>query len=230
MFDINLSLTSCFVQVAAEKKQKKPQEARPRRVPTQARSLRRYEAILAAAADAFADHGFEATTMEGIAARAETSIGSLYQFFPNKMAVFRELAARALAMSRALFAEQMGPEPWKRPWRELVDAMVDGYAKLNQDPTMRAIFGNVQLYGEYADEDAEQLREMTVAIAALIGMWSPTVPARRREVVGALVVNTVATAMVLVSRDVGLADEVVAEIKLLVKRYLAPYADGTVES
>ena len=216
---------SCFVEVRADKKGKSASAASKRRVPTQARSLRRYEAILTAAADAFADHGFEATTMEGIAARADTSIGSLYQFFPNKLAVFRELAQRGLALSRETFAKLLGPNPAARPWRELVEVMVDGYRELQQHPTMRAIFGNIQLYGEYAEDDAVLLRDMTTTVATLCGVWAPHLEAHQRTVIATLVVNTVATAELLIAREDELGDDLVEETKTLVIRYLEPYVE-----
>jgi AcrR family transcriptional regulator len=52
--------------------------------------------LLAAAGEAFADRGYDATTMTEIAARAGASIGSLYQFFPTK-----ELLADALVADYA---------------------------------------------------------------------------------------------------------------------------------
>jgi AcrR family transcriptional regulator len=47
----------------------------------------RVEALLASAAEVFAQKGFDAATMTEIAAQAESSIGSLYQFFRTKEAV-----------------------------------------------------------------------------------------------------------------------------------------------
>jgi len=61
------------------------------RAPRRARGQLRVEALLAAAADVFADKGFDGATMTGIAARSESSIGSLYQFFPTKDALAHEL-------------------------------------------------------------------------------------------------------------------------------------------
>ncbi len=197
----------------------------PRRVPTQARSLRRYESIIAAAAEAFADHGYEATTMEGIAARADTSIGSLYQFFPNKMALFHELARRVLEMSRQTFATAMGPNPAERPWRELVEIVIDGYRELHRSPLSQAVFGNIALYGEYADEDAAQLREMTAVVALVLGVWSPKLSQSEREVISTLVVNTVATSMLVILQHPERADDLVAQTKLLVMRYLEPLVE-----
>ena len=64
-----------------------------RREPRQERGRRRIEGILEAAARVFAEVGYEAATTNAIAREARTSIGSLYQFFPNKGAVLEALAA-----------------------------------------------------------------------------------------------------------------------------------------
>ena len=57
------------------------------RAPRRARGQLRVEALLAAAAEVFAQKGFDAATMTEIAAQSESSIGSLYQFFRTKEAV-----------------------------------------------------------------------------------------------------------------------------------------------
>ena len=63
-------------------------------VPTQERASRRLESFLNTAAEIFAEHGYEATTMTEIADRAEASIGALYRYFPDKVAVAQALLAR----------------------------------------------------------------------------------------------------------------------------------------
>ena len=55
-----------------------------RRTPKQERSQERYAKILDTAANLFLDKGFDGTTTNEIARRAEISIGSLYQYFDNK--------------------------------------------------------------------------------------------------------------------------------------------------
>jgi AcrR family transcriptional regulator len=66
-------------------------ELPPRRIPIQERGEKRVAGLLQAAAAIFAEVGFEAATMSDIAERAGGSIGSLYQFFPSKDVVAREL-------------------------------------------------------------------------------------------------------------------------------------------
>jgi AcrR family transcriptional regulator len=55
------------------------------------RGARTRQQIMDAASVAFVKHGFLATSMEEIAARADTSRATLYQYFENKDAIFIEL-------------------------------------------------------------------------------------------------------------------------------------------
>src|SRR5438874_1475180 len=75
----------------------------PTRQPKQERGKRRVALILDAAAEVFADLGYEATTTIKIAERANISVGSLYQFFPNKDAIVRELVDRYVGLVRLWF-------------------------------------------------------------------------------------------------------------------------------
>jgi AcrR family transcriptional regulator len=54
------------------------------KAPSRARGHARVASLLEAASAEFAEKGYETTTMTAIAARANSSIGSLYQFFPTK--------------------------------------------------------------------------------------------------------------------------------------------------
>jgi AcrR family transcriptional regulator len=69
---------------------------RPRKRPAQRRSQDTVDAILDAAAQVFAERGHARGTTNRIAARAGVSIGSLYEYFPNKDAILVALAERHL--------------------------------------------------------------------------------------------------------------------------------------
>ena len=197
-----------------------------RRKPTQARSQRRLEAIVIAAAEAFAAHGFADTTMEGIAARAGTSIGSLYQFFPNKTAVFREVAGRCMQDARRGFAEFLGPTPLRQPWHELLGRVVDGFRRLHRESVvMQAVWRNLELYGEYAEADQALVREVVQVTAALMAGWVPRLGEEQRRVVATVLVNTVAGTMLVLAReeDEARGDAIAAETKLMLTRYLSVY-------
>jgi len=66
----------------------------PRRKPRQVRAELTRERVLAAAAHVFAEFGYAAGTTNRIAEHARVSIGSLYQYFPNKDAILAELMVR----------------------------------------------------------------------------------------------------------------------------------------
>ncbi len=63
------------------------QKSTSRRVPQQARGASCMARLLDAAAARFAEDGYGAATMTAIAERAGASIGSVYQYFPNKEAL-----------------------------------------------------------------------------------------------------------------------------------------------
>jgi AcrR family transcriptional regulator len=98
---------------------------RTRRVPTQEQSRKRVETILDAAAFVFAEAGFEAATTEAIAERAKTSIGSVYQFFPNKLALFTAVASRSIERSRVVIDELLAEDNEGKSWRDLLNAAID---------------------------------------------------------------------------------------------------------
>lgn len=68
----------------------------PRKEPRQARAELTRQRILTAAAHVFAEYGYAAGTTNRIAEQARISIGSLYQYYPNKDAILVELLTRHL--------------------------------------------------------------------------------------------------------------------------------------
>lgn len=96
----------------------------PRRTPVQRRAVERVARIARAAGELCAAEGAAAVTMEAIAARAGTSIGSLYQFFPNRDALLHAVAERYVADLEAVLEAQDAPDAARLPLAELVDAVL----------------------------------------------------------------------------------------------------------
>jgi AcrR family transcriptional regulator len=69
----------------------------PRKLPRQERAQETVGFIMKAAAAAFARDGYGCTTTNHIAKRAGVSVGSLYQYFPNKDAILGALYERHIA-------------------------------------------------------------------------------------------------------------------------------------
>jgi AcrR family transcriptional regulator len=84
-------------------------ELRPRREPAQARSAQTDAVILAAAARVLEREGPARFTTNRVAARAGVSIGSLYQYYPNKAALLFRLHERE----------------WERNWSALEAILTD---------------------------------------------------------------------------------------------------------
>jgi AcrR family transcriptional regulator len=66
----------------------------PRKEPRQERSRATVEVILAAATRVLCKHGYDGATTNQIAEQAGVSVGSLYQYFPNKEAIVGALIER----------------------------------------------------------------------------------------------------------------------------------------
>jgi AcrR family transcriptional regulator len=65
-----------------------------RRIPQQQRGRLRVAGFLRVAATVFTEMGYDRATMSVIAERAHSSIGSLYQFFPNKKSLAQAIRAQ----------------------------------------------------------------------------------------------------------------------------------------
>lgn len=76
------------------------QSPRPRKSPTQARSQATYDVIIRAAELVLEQQGAAALTTTQVAKKAGVSVGSLYQYFPNKEALVVALIERYMAQLR----------------------------------------------------------------------------------------------------------------------------------
>ena len=134
----------------------------PRRVPVQARSRERVERILDAAALLLTEEGYDAVKTNLIAKRAGVSIGSVYQFFPNRFAIFNALAGRYREKIAKSLATTMGPESPDRPWEE---ALEDGFERLAEmwrtDWAFHSVWLAIQNTAELS-EAREQYRDMLI--------------------------------------------------------------------
>jgi AcrR family transcriptional regulator len=205
--------------------QEPPRRVPPRRVPTQERARQRVERVLDAAALVFAESGYETATMEEIAARAGTSIGSIYQFFPNKLAIFEEIARRYHDKLRVFFDVMVASPLFERPMGEIIDAAIEAvWAFHESEPAFRAVWVGLGFTEEVLVEGEALNREFARRIEAVVAKKLPGLPAKSRPIVATMIVE-VLTAMLIVSTRRGKTESraIKAETKTLLNRYLAPY-------
>jgi AcrR family transcriptional regulator len=82
------------------------QKTTPRKRPRQERSKATVSTILAATARVLVRHGFDGLTTNAVADAAGVSIGSLYQYFPNKESLVAALIERHIEdMNAAVLSE-----------------------------------------------------------------------------------------------------------------------------
>jgi AcrR family transcriptional regulator len=80
---------------------------KPRKKPVQQRSRFTVDQILEAAARVFAERGYAGATTNHIAKRAGVSIGSLYQYFPNKDTILVALQEQHMESGAEVLQESM---------------------------------------------------------------------------------------------------------------------------
>lgn len=96
----------------------------PRKQPLQARSTLTVEAVLEASFQVLEREGYARFTTTRVAERAGVSVGSIYQYFPNRTALIAELLRRHLAtVTEAVGAAALAHA--RAPLLQLVDALVE---------------------------------------------------------------------------------------------------------
>lgn len=116
----------------------------PRKTPVQARSAATVDAILSATIQVLLaqTHGRSAAlTTTRVAQRAGVSVGTLYQYFPNKQALLRAVLERHLGEVVSA-VEQACRQHHGRPLSEMAAALVNAFldAKLKSVPTSAALY------------------------------------------------------------------------------------------
>ena len=140
------------------------------RQPRQGRSRQRVETILEVALALVVEQGAEALAMREVARRAGVQISSIYQYFPSKSAIIRELAQRDLARVRQLLhdaVEALLAGPRTPPIGVAVDHLVDAYfAHYRDQPEALAVWAGAQSDPSLRELDQEDTRSTAEFLVA----------------------------------------------------------------
>jgi len=194
----------------------------PRKLPVQARSTASVDAILKATIQVLLKVGKERLTTTRVAMRAGVSVGTLYQYFPNKSALLQAALRRHLdAIMEAM--ERVCMEQKGRTLVEMATALINAFLEAK----MRDVKTSVALYSVSSDVDGARITRQNgvrgnAAIADMLA--SAREPLTRDP---KLVASMLQSAMVGVSRRLLESDEpekqfdaVRQELILLVCAYL----------
>ena len=153
-----------------------------RRQPSQQRSRERHDRILAAAKSLIAEKGSDRVRMSEVAALAQMSIGSLYQYFPDKGAIVRTLAERYSAESRACIEQALAAVRDLDGLQAAYEGLVDQYYGLGlADPVMRDVWSGMQADKQLMALELDESRACGALLAAAIRRARPRVNAKKVE-------------------------------------------------
>lgn len=197
----------------------------PRRKPSQERSRDRVERILDATASLLSEMAVDKITTAAIAAKAGVPIGSVYQYFPNKLAVLAQLARRVMAevdmKTASLIAEDFGVLPWDQAIDRAIDATMQGYSEQPGYAQLLLSIRPTPEFGAITDESNERV----AALLALHPALQALIPKERIELVSRSAIRAVNSLQdwALSVDDPEQANEIIGEMKTLLKGYLAVY-------
>ncbi|OIH94923.1 MULTISPECIES: TetR/AcrR family transcriptional regulator [unclassified Curtobacterium] len=135
-----------------------------RNEPVQARSSARLAGLLDAAAAVIDEIGFERLTTAMVAERAGASIGTVYRYFPDRIAVVEALAIRCTQRLASRFVEALdasGAETWQQGCDALIRATDEMY---RTEPGFRAI-----RFGDAADTGTGDAEDRMGALGGAVG-------------------------------------------------------------
>jgi len=199
---------------------------RPRKQPLQSRSRDTVAAILAAAAQVFTSRGYASTTTNHIAVRAGVSIGSLYEYFPNKDALLVALLEQHIREGEVILGRVALEAPGGASHvREMIGRFVRAMVELHaRDRALhRVLFEEAPLPKRVRQQLAEVESRITARLEDYLRMH-PDVTARDPALAAAILVQTIEglTHRLVVHGDPPAeVDDYVAEIVVLVTAYLA---------
>jgi AcrR family transcriptional regulator len=195
------------------------------RLPKQARSRKRFDEILDAAAALFAESGYDSVTTDEIAARANTSVGGLYRFFPDKLAIFHALLDRYLNQLRELSTALHTDVAMQLPLDTYINQLVDGFDQfVSANPAFRIVFIQSRLISTTVAMNAAFNQELAHLLALYLAAHNPTLTQSQRELIVTVSVEAAcALDLLALSGDRIFQHQVLAETKKLLFAYLQSY-------
>lgn len=195
-----------------------------RRVPQGERGRRRVALILEAAELELAEVGYDNLTTNAVAARAGISIGSIYQFYPNKEALVEALAERYHAEMRALYDRLFSALDPELTVRQMIDHLIDPLVAYNvSNKAFESLFCSPQAPMQQMTAVGALRAEIIGRANALFGARRPEMDASQRSIYVAVSVHAVEALLPLASRgETERRAEMLREIKRLLIAYLEP--------
>jgi AcrR family transcriptional regulator len=198
-----------------------------RREPRQERAQKRIEQILDAAAELLAEVGYETVTTNAIAERADTAIGSLYQFFRDKGAIVQALADRYLGQLRDLYDEVLTEETARLPWEQVYELVVVALADFHRaHPGFRTLFFGSPIWSAAADAARKLHQECIGRVEQMLALRMPDLDPVRRNLLARMNFGVIKSLLPMTeTSDEEQRRQVLREIETLLVRYMRAEED-----
>jgi AcrR family transcriptional regulator len=144
----------------------------PRKLPKQSRSRVTVEAILEATTHILVEEGYDKANTNRIAERAGISIGSLYQYFPNKeslMTALMEQHAQEMAELVGTKLDQLFDSPLEIAISEIITAVVAAHAI---NPRLHQVLSDEIPRSERSPQMQKADERITILLRAYLERWS----------------------------------------------------------
>ncbi|MBW9054728.1 TetR family transcriptional regulator [Rhizobium mesosinicum] len=167
-----------------------------RKSPRQARSNELVNAILQAAVQVLALEGAQRFTTARVAERAGVSVGSLYQYFPNKAAILFRLQSDEWRQTSNLLGEVLGDEA--RPPLDRLRALVHAFIRSEcEEAAVRVALNDAApLY-----RDAPEAQEARGAADAIIDQFMREALPDTTEAIRTMAAGLIMTTMSTVGKE-----------------------------
>ncbi|MGO9420979.1 TetR family transcriptional regulator [Roseiarcus sp.] len=164
-------------------------EITSRKQPKQARSNELVAAILQSAAQVLAKEGAQRFTTARVAERAGVSVGSLYQYFPNKAAILFRLQADEWRQTSDLLRSVL--EDASRPPLDRLRALVHAFVRSEcEEADVRVALDDAAPLYRDAPEAREARAAAMAAVEAFMREALPSVSESARALAGRLITTT----------------------------------------
>ena len=163
----------------------------PRKLPRQDRSRVTVEAILEATTRILVEEGYDKANTNRIAQRAGISIGSLYQYFPNKeslIAALMEQHAQEMAELVETKLARLFDSPLEIVIPEIVSAVVAAHAI---DPKLHQVLSEEIPHSERSPQMYRAQERIAKTLAAYLHHWRDCIQPQNTELTVFILSRTV---------------------------------------
>lgn len=220
-----------FRQPAAVPRRPARANERAVRAPVQERARRRRESFLDATERLLARSGLDAITTNAVAAEAGASIGTLYEYFPDRAALLSALLERYGERLHARIDEALTSAG--DDWQSACDTVVDAFARFWMDEpgyrplwlaTLSASSDTAALLASTGERWGDAF---TTRVAKVIARFAPALRPAERRLTARIVVHLVSSLLfVAMQGPASRRRATIDETKLALRAYLVARITG----